>query len=633
MSVLSFPRLYFRGLVSWDPGLTNNSSRIYDAADVQLTLPPGVTFDTFRQWVFDNDSGNWNYYGTHTCAFLPDKTLITGGALNPSDGLVTTDPIVGKPVQLQGKLVDLDPAGVFTSQIYFDNFSFGDAQAGARGERFHRMHSRWINFRRNFGGLPIAGNAAVVWQTVFPRDKLNIFNVANSELLKALDHSMSQDGAQGLMVRFCTYRTLYFQNGILNDIAQQPRTTAELHELYKQGLIFSNPAYSLVAGVMGVWKSGELASVPGGRYLAPGAAVKPINVAAGPVRLGPCVAELDRAGYVLSLDLNSTIPEIDMAVTKADYGPLTVAVRQGNVVETIATIDPAAYARAAYENSAGIIDIPITDDQADKIEAGQLILQVQQDGQTVTALAETEFVAQADERDNYLNENLPRDVKLHVSHKGKAAPDGTPVLVVRYDRTGRRLAVGIAPPEVLTTGADGRVDLNLTPQAPGFINIGLLPFAANTPQPVIPEQLDIMAAFFLCVRTLPFDDQLAAQTPDSQLTFKFVYENILRVYDLLNGVMSSPDIGLSLSDESIWTTPATADLLKTVTAEDSFEVFNHMPVTRELSAGKLNLLQRFCDLVINGALPPDALTAVVVEEPELVPEFDFRRDFSSVKKD
>src|SRR6185503_18416519 len=145
-------------------------------------------------------------------------------------------------------------------------------------------------------------------------------------------------------------------------------------DLYNQGLIFSNPAYSLVVGVMGVWKSGELASVPGGRYLAPGAAVKPVNVAAGPQRLGPCVAELDRAGYVLSLDLNSTIPEIDMAVTKADYGPLTVAVRQGDVVETIATIDPAAYARAAYENSAGIIDITINEDQADKIEAGQLIV-------------------------------------------------------------------------------------------------------------------------------------------------------------------------------------------------------------------------------------------------------------------
>jgi hypothetical protein len=66
----------------WDPGLTNNSSRIYDAADVRLTLSPGVTFDTFREWVFDNDSGNWNYYRTHTCAFLPDKTLITGGALS-----------------------------------------------------------------------------------------------------------------------------------------------------------------------------------------------------------------------------------------------------------------------------------------------------------------------------------------------------------------------------------------------------------------------------------------------------------------------------------------------------------------------------------------------------------------------
>ncbi len=624
MSVLSFPRLYFTGLISWDPGLTNNSTDVYDSADVRLILPQGVTFDTFKQWVIDNDFSNWNYYGTHTCQFDPEKTLITGGALSPGT-VITNDAVVGKQLQLTGKLVDLDPASIFTSQIYFEQFGFGDSQAGARADRTHRMHSRWINFRRSFAGLDIAGNAAVVWQTAFEREHLQLQNSSNSALLKALQDAIAQNGARGLMVRFCTYRTLYFQNGVLNTIPQQPKNMQELHDLYKQGLIFSNPAYSLVAGSIGVWKDGECATVPGGRYLAPANAVTTV-ANQGPVRLGPCVAQVDREHNVLSLDLNSTIPEVDADVNKADYGTLTVGVVQGNTIDPIATIDSSSYARAAYESTAGIIDIPIDSAQADKLDAGQLVLQVQQDGEAVVAMVEIELVAQTDDRDTYLNQASPRSVTIQVTQKGKTAPAGTQVMVARYDRSGRALAASVAPPQVLPVGTDGSVSLNLTPQAPGFISFGLLPFAQGAPQPPIPQRLDIMAAFFLSVRTLPFDDQLAAQTPDSQLSWTFIFENILRLYDLLNPVMASPEIGLALNDKSIWTTPSKAFLLKRVTGDDSFENFNHMPVTRELSTGKQKLLHRFCDLVINGGLPPDdAVESEAVSEPPLIPDFDFRR--------
>lgn len=627
MSVLRVPRLYFKGLVSWDPGLVNNNPDVYDGVNVKIELPSGVTYQNFKQWVIDNlvDNGIWNYYGTHTCQFPEATTFITGGALAAPGPLATSDPITGKPVQLQGKLVDLDPAAVFTSQIYFDDFSIGDGQTGIAAQRSFRMHSRWINFKRNLGKLPIAGNAAVVWQTAFPHDKFSLSNAAGSPLLTNLEKALERDDAEGLMVRFCTYRTLYFQNGVLNEIPQQPKNIQELHDLYSQGEMFSNPAYSLVAGVIGVWNSGELMSVPGGRYLAPGKPVTPTN-AAGPVRLGPCVAELDRSSGVLSLDFNSTIPEIDISVAKADFGPLTLAVRQGGAVTPIATINPADYSRAAYENSAGIIDLAVAADLLDKIEGGQLILQVQQAGLAVEVLTESEFAAQADDRDTYLNEAKPKDVKLFVTQRGKPAPQGTQVLIARYDSSGQRLAASTHVPETLQVGADGFADLQLLPQAPGFINVGLLPFAQGAPTPSVPPQLDIMAAFFTCVRTLPFDNQFEAQTPDSQLSWTFIYENILRLYDLLNPVMSSPDIGLALSDKSVWTTPGRAKLLKRVTASSTFEEFNHMPVTRELSAGRLKLLQRFCDLIIGGTLPPDGALSLVEPEVEILPLSDFRLD-------
>lgn len=627
MSVLRLPRLYFKGLVSWDPGVVNNNPDVYDGVNVKIDLPSGVTYQTFKQWVIDNLAANgiWNYYGTHTCQLPEASTFITGGALAAPGPLITSDPIIGKSVALQGKLVDLDPASVFTSQLFFEDFSFGDGQAGITAQRFHRMHSRWINFKRNLGQLPIAGNAAVVWQTAFPFDKFSLSNTSGSLLLTELQKALERDDAEGLMVRFCTYRTLYFQNGILNQIPQQPRNIQDLQSLYSQGEMFSNPAYSLVTGVIGVWNCGELASVPGGRYLAPSKPVKPTN-AAGLVRLGPCVAELDPAHSVLSLDLNSTIPEIDISMAKADFGPLTLAVRQGGTVTPITVITPANYSRATYEGSAGIIDIAVTADLMDKVETGQLLLQVQQAGVDVEALTESEFAAQADDRDTYLNEAEPKDVRVFVTRRGKAAPAGTQVLIARYDSAGQRLAAATHAPEILNVGADGFADLHLIPQAPGFINIGLFPFAQGAPAPSAPAQLDIMAAFFACVRTLPFDNQFEAQTTDSQLTWSFIYENILRLYDLLNPVMSSPDIGLSLSDKSVWTTPGRAKLLKRVTASVTFEDFNHMPVTRELSAGRLKLLERFCDLVIGGTLPVDGTSSPVEPEVEILPHGDFRLD-------
>ena len=626
MSVLKFPRLYFRGLMSWDPGVVNNNPGVYDAVNVRIILPPNVTFDTFKQWVIETPGGNWNYYGTHTCQLVGD-TAITGGALSSTEAAASDDPIIAKPIQFQGKLVDLDPASISTSQIYFDSFSFGDEQTGVTAERYHRFHSRWINFQRNLGGLPIAGNAAVVWQTVFPGDKFELRNDAYSPLLTALKNALAKPDVEGLMVRFCVYRTLYFQNGISNDIPQQPRNINELHDLYGQGLMFSNPAYSMVAGVIGVWNRDELASVPGGRYLIPTTPLTPTNVQSpSPVQLGPCVAEVNRDSKLISLDFNSTIPEIDISLTKADFGPLTLAVRDTGPITPIATINSQSYAQPAYEGSAGIIDIPITDEQLDKIDAGQLILQAQGPGQTVVAMTESELVAQADERDTYLNEASPKDVKIYVTNKGKPAAAGTRVLVVRYNRQGTRLAASIAPPQFIEVGADGTASLSVNPEAPGFINMGLFPFGQGGPQPTPPARLNIMISFFLSLRTLPFDNEFEAQTPDNKITWTFIYQNILRVYDLLNPVMASPSIGLPLFDKTVWTTPGTAKLLKRVTAEGNFENFNNMPVTRELSNGMRKLLHRFCDLVISGTLPPDTAPAELKPEPDVLPMVDIRRD-------
>jgi len=126
MSVLSFPRLYFRGTVSWDPIVSNNDPETYDGVNVRVHLNPGETTADFRKRMIatTQQRGDWNYFGTHTCVF--EQTRVTGGELRPREGIRRDDALLYMPVELVGKLVDIDPAGI-CSQLFFDALSIGVA--------------------------------------------------------------------------------------------------------------------------------------------------------------------------------------------------------------------------------------------------------------------------------------------------------------------------------------------------------------------------------------------------------------------------------------------------------------------------------------------------------------------------
>src|SRR5260370_31565400 len=99
---------------------------------------------------------------------------------------------------------------------------------------------------------------------------------------------------------------------------------------------------------------------------------------------------------------------------------------------------------------------------------------------------------------------------------------------------------------------------------------------------------------------LPFDDALERYTPDSSLSWSFIYRNVLRVFDLGYAIM--PKVG-NLHDLNV--IEQMAEQIKFAVSVDSFESTLYMPITRDLSAGKRKLLQRFVNLLPNGiALDP-----------------------------
>lgn len=240
MSVLSFPRIYFKGYIGWDPCTFNNNDwqqfQTYDAANAELNwdflASQGVTPEnfqqTFRPWAItlqddtnpnDAPSGKripaeWNMFGSHAASFVQYKdttTTIIGGDMGYNQP-VTNDPVIGQQVSINGDngggpglLVDTNPASPWSSQIYFGQFGIGASANMLKGARAYRMHSRWLNMKRIYSTQHFltspAASMGVCFQTCIPTDQVVWAAAGTSPLIDALHSAALQPGAQGIMVR------------------------------------------------------------------------------------------------------------------------------------------------------------------------------------------------------------------------------------------------------------------------------------------------------------------------------------------------------------------------------------------------------------------------------------------------
>src|SRR5262249_4745039 len=144
MSVLETPRLIFRGKVTWDPIVTNNRPAQYDEAESKTNFDSAATVAAFREAAIAAvvNAGNWNPHGTHRSTFF-DTSIVR---VDTGEGSSTNDPAVNSAVSFTGMLVDLEPYGAYSSQLFFDAMSFG-IQGGCRVfvPRATRMTARYVN--------------------------------------------------------------------------------------------------------------------------------------------------------------------------------------------------------------------------------------------------------------------------------------------------------------------------------------------------------------------------------------------------------------------------------------------------------------------------------------------------------
>jgi hypothetical protein len=549
MSILSFPRIYFNGYMAWDPPTANNNDYmpVYDGPNAGLDwsflATQGITPEnftvTFRQWMIKahadtcppsqpppatNDTcsdcgtahgedlchlgSRWDYYGSGGCWFVDypqggKTSLTTAGALAYRQPAQPGDAILGKPVQIIGntfggrispaRLIDVNPESPWSSQVFFATFGAGDDQTYIKGPQSTRMCSRLFFVPRNISSdLIIAGAIGVLFQTTIPFDQLSIGGAADSQLLTTLVNAMQRPGAEGLMVRFSAFNTLYYQNGIFNDISQRPQTCDELEAVYARGEVFMNPAYSGIAGTFGVWNSGELSSYPGGHLLVPNQTVTPVSspaqaVASGlrtgeidavpghagivyshptllsagatagpPLTFGPVLAEINGNNGIVSLDLSNAIPEYTVDGAKFDYGAIAVGVQMSNgSFNQIGSFTD--YDSASYYATSGIIDVPfqagVTYARIQQwLQNGMLALQVDQPGGKVIASLERALTAATDDQGIYLDQCRITSATVQVRYKNGAPPAGAKIRLAQYYPwmlnvgAGQWVLFGAAPP-------------------------------------------------------------------------------------------------------------------------------------------------------------------------------------------
>lgn len=315
----------------WNPPTFNNNDLLplYDAVQMQMNwrflnkyginelnasetlMPWAITplaYDQIPDYVLqvptNGKKGNfpmfpaeWDLFGDNSCGtinYQQARSVIIGGETTVNS-YIDTDPLVNKTYQLLGnpfgnpaptpaRFVDISPWQNNFTALYFDKIVLGDAACGVTLKNGCRMLNRFLDFNwaATFHGLVYV---TCTWQSCFTKDQVD-WVIGGSQLLQSLQDEMnSNPDAQGLMLRFTTYLTVYDKNGVFNDYkvvdshSQAPWDMSRLQMLYQMGLdkpteIFYNPAHSRTSGILGLWLKNEFPTAPAGQRLAPNKDVK-----------------------------------------------------------------------------------------------------------------------------------------------------------------------------------------------------------------------------------------------------------------------------------------------------------------------------------------------------------------------
>src|SRR5262249_23240215 len=156
------------------------------------------------------------------------NSKVTGGQTASGPG-TAADPLLGAAVTIQGliyrdgpapaRLVMTDPftGGEATSQIFFQWLVVGNLSGqqgtwgGVKARGAGRMFSRWPYQTRTLGITFKEGMVGCTWQAAAYNKDIQWYGLDRSPLLAALKAAATAGPNQGILMRFASYATLYYQ--------------------------------------------------------------------------------------------------------------------------------------------------------------------------------------------------------------------------------------------------------------------------------------------------------------------------------------------------------------------------------------------------------------------------------------
>lgn len=356
MSILSFPRINFRGVFRTNPCTCNNDDVMPHVVERDTDTFGGdlgaKTDDEIHAYlrervsmVNENINGcttflrsGWNLYGDHTTTFKDTviTSVVSGTGAAERSATAAEDPIVGQPVRLLGSvsvdpqrrgtpmLCDLDPTGLVTTQLWIGGLQIGSGGGSgidpAQMLQFNhdtRAFQDWLHFFAtlgDYGGEQNFVGIGCMMQFAIPKSAIPSTVPFNSPGLKSL--LSAARAAAGLVVRFRIFEV-------------EPGLTDEtLYRAFQQGNAIENPAFGYLIGTIGVWNPGEPEHEPAGRklicpfprpamaYRDPQGKVEtwppqptPWTPKLPPTLIGNVVAHVDASRSIISLDLADTFPK------------------------------------------------------------------------------------------------------------------------------------------------------------------------------------------------------------------------------------------------------------------------------------------------------------------------------------
>ena len=607
-------RIYFKGKFSINTPTANNNNVDYildadnarinswwasmDDSQLRLAMTTTELQSQNGQTILQMPS-YWDYYGDNHLTF--DKVAITGADdVCGAYSFDSKDPFINTPVDMTAVLVDLDPTGQVTSQLFIDNFTFGAGDHLCEGSSPTRAHSYWLYIPRNLNAPDGPSSASAVFQSVIDPKNIKITNAGKkqSQILKAISENASK--GYSLVVQLCFY------------FATPPdRDPRALSEQYAKGKTPKNPKRGFVIGTVSLQKLNQydLTSMPPGRLLLPPRTFNPPNA----LPLGPTLAQVNEDGSV-TLNLINTFPETGPDLEKVNLGDATLqVVDRGGNAHTVGTFSYNDYNKEAYEKTSGLITVKNTGGvKPVYLNAALFQLTLASPGPfgPNPVLKEADYVIATDDRNVYLDFGEVAPIKVHVFRRGKRVPN-VRVQTAQFRSVmtdpGARANMyalpntGLAPNQgyvgsvvkIRQEKVTDRYGIATFIVRPNFPGITCLPFwVAGQPQPPDPDMFSLLNAFFANVRSLPNDNGLDAQFPAP--TWNDVYQQVLRYYYILYPVM---DEFLPLNNQQAVQAAAANGSLGNRISKQIWNTTHFMPVTREMSAGKRRLLERWISIV------------------------------------